>query len=122
MWSAIAGIVSSILGGEAASGGSSSTNTQQSNATNPAPASTNFSYNTGNGLDNSQSSGNQQKKFSAENPGPWGSVFNEAKNFGANTAHNAVKSELDGALKGTGVDSGSLMSLANSLFNMKGGK
>lgn len=122
MWSAIAGIISSILGGEASSGGSSSASANTTKAENPAPAPTNFSYNTGNGLDNSQSSGNQQKKFSAENPGPWGSVFNEAKNFGASTAHNAVKSELDGALQGTGVDSGSLMSLANSLFNMKGGK
>ena len=125
MWSAIAGIISSILGGEAATNGNSSTNTAASNATNPAPAPSGFAYTPGSNGATVDKGASQPTGFkpTRENPGPWASALKqEAKNFGASTAHNMLGSELDKDLKGTGVSGESLMSLANSLFSMKGGK
>ena len=125
MWSAILGIVSSILSGEAASGGGNSgAKMAESNATNPAPAPTSgFAYTPGsNGAtvdkNASQSTGFKPTK---DNPGPWANAFKqEAKNFGASTAHNMLGAELDKGLEGTGVSGSDLMSLANTLFTKRG--
>ena len=116
MWSAIAGIISSILGGEAASGGNSNSAPMKSSQT---PAS-GFTYTPGAGVDTSSSQPTGFKP-SKKNPGPWASAFKqEAANFGASTAHNMLGSELDKDLEGTGVKGDDLMSLANTLFTKRG--
>ena len=124
MWSAIAGIISSILGGEAASGGSSGgAKMAESNGANPAPAPSGFAYTPGSNGATVDKGASQPTGFkpTRDNPGPWASALkHEAANFGASTAHNMLGSELDKDLEGTGVKGDDLMSLANTLFTKRG--